>query len=150
MEEFISNCQWQPASPGSLTLLLPMSLVVGGPWVGFSGCIPVLSTCCLPPSCSTTCIFYPFLGQLWWTFTTSLQENKMQHLPVSAQLDGHTSSCWPFFRNIILGLCYKNKNKNPTLTSTQMTVLLQASSYTKITILPSLSVCRNSGIRPNY
>lgn len=120
MEEFISNCQWQPASPGSLSLLLPMSHVVGGPWVGFSGCVPVLSICCLPPSCSTTCISNPFLRQLWWAFTTSLQENKMQHLPVSVQLDGHTSSCWAFFRNIILGFCYKNKNKTPSLTSTQI------------------------------
>lgn len=98
------------------------SCVVGCPWVGLPGCIPVLAR---KPKCSA-------------------------HL-AQPSCSGHTSSCWASFRRITLGLCYKNKNPTlPASPPPKPWVaLLQAFSYVKATNLPSLSACQDSGIRPN-
>lgn len=130
------------------------SRVVGSRWVGFPGCIPVLSTCCLPPSHSMTCVSYPSWGSRCGKPSPLLARGtKCSARLAQPSWNGHTSSCWASFRRITLGLCYKNKNKNPVLPPSPppkpWVALLQAFSYVKATSLPSLSACQDSGIRPN-
>ena len=153
MDEFKSNRQRWSVSPGSLTLLAGQSHIVGRPWVGFPGCIPVLSTCLLP-SRSTTCASYPSWGSRRAEPSLLLtRKTKCSTRLAQPSWNRHTSPCWASFRRVTLGLCYKNKNKKPTLPSSPppkpWVTLLQAFSYVKATSLPSLSACQDSGIRPN-
>lgn len=93
-----------------------LSCIVSSGWVRFPGCIPTLTTCCLLPSRSMTCVSFPSWGSRCGEPSLLLaMKTKCNVCLVQTAWNGHDSFCWASFRRIILNLCYKNKNKIPTL-----------------------------------
>lgn len=92
------------------------SCIVSSAWVRFPGCIPTLTTCCLLPSHSMTCVSCPSWGSRCGEPSLFLaRKTKCSACLAQTAWNGHNSFCCGPFRRIILGLCYKNKNKTLTM-----------------------------------